>query len=131
MVHAHKRRRRTGFACAAVAALAAAAIPAAGRASSVHGSDAAASGSARPYANTSAPNGGASRQRTGVVPGEVLVTLAADTSVTGTPVPGTRTEARRALTSNARLNSVKRGPPNSSDIARKDTSGNAVRSSSV
>ncbi|MBY8881279.1 S8 family serine peptidase [Actinacidiphila acidipaludis] len=43
------------------------------------------------------------RQREGVVPGQVLVGLAAGTSVTGGTVPGTRLAARTPHTSNARL----------------------------
>jgi hypothetical protein len=44
-------------------------------------------------------------QRQGAVPGEVLVTLDAATSVTGAAVPGTRIAARRPDTSNATLDS--------------------------
>ncbi|RVU15537.1 peptidase S8 [Streptomyces antnestii] len=44
------------------------------------------------------------KERQGVVPGRILVTLDQGTSVTGGSVPGTRVAARTARTSNTRLN---------------------------
>lgn len=108
MVNAQSRFRRPGLACAVVVALAAASIPAVSQASTV---DSAASGPAKPYANTTSnvPSGNKSaQQRTGIVPGEVIVSLAAGTSVTGAAVPGTHDLARAALTSSARLNTALR-----------------------
>lgn len=123
MVHVLRRRRRLTAACVALTTLFAAAIPAA--------SDAAAaatpSATGRP---ATAPSGspasgdvasGASpvspvtpaasslpSQRTGVVPGEVIVALGAGTSVTGRLVGGTKVAARLPLTSNAALNTALR-----------------------
>lgn len=51
------------------------------------------------------PKAPAVPRRQGVVPGQVLVTLDASTSVTGAATPGTRVAARRPVTSDAALNS--------------------------
>jgi hypothetical protein len=51
------------------------------------------------------PKAPAAPRRQGVVPGQVLVTLDASTSVTGAATPGTRVAARRPVTSDAALNS--------------------------
>ncbi|WP_225847480.1 S8 family serine peptidase [Streptomyces sp. HPF1205] len=48
------------------------------------------------------------RQRQGVVPGQVLVTLDADTAVTGAPLPGTRLSARTPHTSSPALDAALR-----------------------
>ncbi|WP_435174456.1 hypothetical protein [Actinacidiphila sp. bgisy145] len=55
-----------------------------------------------PLGTSSAPTP-PTAQRQGAVPGQVLVTLDAGTSVTGAAVPGTRIAARRPLTSNTTL----------------------------
>lgn len=49
------------------------------------------------------PASGLAKQREGVVPGQVLVTLDAKISVTGPPIPGTRVAARTPRTSSAAL----------------------------
>lgn len=48
------------------------------------------------------------KQRQGVVPGQVLVTLNAGTAVTGAPVPGTKVGARGAQTNSAQMNTLLR-----------------------
>ncbi|HEU5333546.1 MAG TPA: S8 family serine peptidase [Actinocrinis sp.] len=111
MVHAHKRLIRPRLACAVVVAVAAAAMPSIGQASAAQA--AGAPGSSKPFvsaadATSTAPGSGSARQRTGTVPGRVIVSLAANTSVTGAPVAGARDQARNALTSNAQLNTVLR-----------------------
>jgi len=64
-------------------------------------------------------------QRHGVVPGQTLVTLDQQTSVTGTPLPGTRLAARTPLTNSAALNAKFRavGATSLHPLVRKDDAG--------
>lgn len=116
MVHVQKRRRQAALACAAVVALVAATVPSVGQAATGTSSDAgkaagsytAATTAPAAAARTTTTADGSAKQHTGIVPGEVIVSLTAGTSVTGGPVAGTRDAARQALTSNAQLNTALR-----------------------
>jgi hypothetical protein len=94
---------------AAVTAAAAVSVPAAAAAASAPSSGAGTSGTATPSARTplgTAPAGKAlTKQRQGIVPGQVLVTLDPDTAVTGQKLAGTRVAARVPGTDSAPLNS--------------------------
>lgn len=117
MTHSRRRRARIIIAFAGVAALIPSAVPGAAQA---------ASGDAKPVAPVSAPAAttqtvGSARtvlgaqkpagtvlpkERSGVVPGKVVVELRPGTTVTGKPVAGTHIAARLPLTSDAALNAA-------------------------
>lgn len=117
MTHSRRRRARIIIAFAGVAALIPSAVPGAAQA---------ASGDAKPAvpvstpATTTQPVGstrtvlGAQKpagtvlpkERSGVVPGTVVVELRSGTTVTGKPVAGTHIAARLPLTSDAALNAA-------------------------
>lgn len=107
MPHRTGRRRRLCMVGVVVGSLAAAAIPAAAGAATTVPAAAGVPTSAgsAPSAAAAAPP---AAQRTGVVPGKVILILAAGTSVTGHLVAGTRVAARVAQTSSAQLNTVLR-----------------------
>lgn len=112
MSRSHPPGRRLGAVSVALLAAAAVSIPAAAAAtpsSSSSSSGAGTSGTATPSART--PLGAASagraltKQRQGIVPGQVLVTLDQNTAVTGRKLTGTRVAARMPDTDSAPLDS--------------------------
>ena len=112
MTYAHTRMRRLGaVGVALVAITAAVTIPAAAIPSHSPGPRSAAADSGQsPAVRT--PLGSSSsasqlpKQRQGAVPGEILLTLDANTSVTGRALAGTRMAARVPQTNNAALNTA-------------------------
>ncbi|MFJ2646209.1 hypothetical protein ACIO1C_05705 [Streptomyces sp. NPDC087420] len=103
--------RRLGVASVALVALAAAvssvpAVAAGAPAGSVPNGSAPATG--RSALGDTAPARALPQQRQGVVPGQVLLTLDAKTSVTGQPIAGTRLAARIPRTDSAPLDSALR-----------------------
>ena len=122
MAHLRRRQTRLLVACAGIAALISTTTPElAQAASSTPTSTSTASSSASAPASSSPQTAGVTRtalgtqqaagsllpkERSGVVPGEVIVELGSGTTVTGGLVAGTRVAARLPLTSNAALNAA-------------------------
>ena len=122
MAHLRRRQTRLLVACAGIAALISTTTPElAQAASSTPTSTSTASSSTAAPASSGPQTAGVTRtalgtqqaagsllpkERSGVVPGEVIVELGSGTTVTGGLVAGTRVAARLPLTSNAALNAA-------------------------
>ncbi|MFD8076273.1 S8 family serine peptidase [Streptomyces sp. NPDC059718] len=110
MSRAHPPGRRLGAVAVAFLALTAAVAALPAPAASAAGSSSPVPAGSVPPLTARTPLGGTSpaqappAQREGVVPGQVLVTLAPGTTVTGRKLPGSRFAARAAGTSDAAVN---------------------------